>query len=97
MYTFIHFKRKRLRDRDGGVKKEEERDQRWREKLQFTYLGIFNTSSKQGVCADGNVFPLLNISRTDSLIVFSQHSRLQPHFSALTNMIRCTIHDRKLK
>lgn len=76
MYTFIHFKRNRGRDRDGGVKKEEERDQRWREKTSAIYLCIFNTSSKQGVCADGNVFLLLNISRTDSFIVFSQHSRL---------------------
>lgn len=26
MYLFIYFKRKRWRDRDGGVKKEEERE-----------------------------------------------------------------------
>lgn len=38
MYTFIHFKRNRGRDRDGGVKKEEERDQRWREKTSAIYL-----------------------------------------------------------
>lgn len=47
MYTFIRFKRNRGRDRDEGVKKEEERDQRWREKLQlFTFAYLTHPPNK---------------------------------------------------
>lgn len=77
MYTFIHFKRKRRRDRDGDVKKEKEREIKDGERnFSLLTLAYLTNPPNKVFCADGNVFLFLNISTTDSFIVFSQHSRL---------------------